>query len=88
MVAVSTAKDEYMVLTEAVKEFIFLNRFFEKLGVLEASSGVIFCDSQSAILLAENPTHHVLSDEMIADIFTKPQGPIKHSRHYENLGLI
>lgn len=113
-VALSTAEAEYMALTEAAKESIFLNRFLEELGACGATNGTIFSDSKSAIAIAENPTHHsrtkhidirhhfirekvldgtlqlehVPSDEMLADIFTKPLKAIKHSRNCENLGLM
>lgn len=56
-VAMSTAEAEYVALSEATKEAIHLRRFlFEVLGTVEATT--IFCDNQSAGLMAKNPVFH------------------------------
>ena len=53
VVALSTAEAEYVALTEASKEMIWLQRLMEELGKKQESSR-LYCDSQSAIHLAKN----------------------------------
>ena len=57
IVTLSTTEAEYVAVTEAAKEMIWLNGFMEELG-LKQEDGVLFCDSQSAIHLAKNPVFH------------------------------
>ena len=56
-VALLTCEAEYVALTEAVKESMFLVLLFKYIG-----SGVnrptIYCDNNSAINLAKHPTNH------------------------------
>ena len=57
VVALSTTEAEYMALTEAVKEAMWLKGLAEKLGFPQ--NGVeVHSDSQSAIALAKNAVHH------------------------------
>ena len=56
-VALSTTEAEYMAITEAVKEAIWLQGLLEDLGVGQKHIDV-FCDSQSAIHLAKNQVLH------------------------------
>jgi hypothetical protein len=57
-VALSSTEAEYMALTQAVKEAIWLNRLLEDLDH-KASGGVpILVDNQSCIALAKNPEFH------------------------------
>ena len=56
-VALSTTEAEYMAITEAVKEAIWLQGLLKELGV-EQKSITIFCDNQSAIQLAKNQVYH------------------------------
>lgn len=49
---------EYMALTEASKEGIYLRRFIEELGVGNQSSVLIYNDNMGALKLAENPIFH------------------------------
>ncbi|GMP43231.1 hypothetical protein CsSME_00012675 [Camellia sinensis var. sinensis] len=48
---------EYMAVTEAFKEAIWLHGLIEDLGIVQKHVKV-FCDSQSAICLAKNQVHH------------------------------
>ncbi|GMP87678.1 hypothetical protein CsSME_00039951 [Camellia sinensis var. sinensis] len=48
---------EYMAVTEAFKEAIWLHGLIEDLGIVQKHVEV-FCDSQSAICLAKNQVHH------------------------------
>ncbi|KAM2012453.1 hypothetical protein ACFX1T_024318 [Malus domestica] len=56
-VALSTTEAEYMAVTEAIKEAIWLQGLPDDLGVQQDHVDV-HCDSQSAIHLAKNQVHH------------------------------
>ena len=58
IVALPTSKAEYMVLTKAVKEAMWLGGLLDELGVGPKKIS-IYSDSQSAIFLAKNPVSHV-----------------------------
>ncbi|GJR51817.1 zinc finger, CCHC-type containing protein [Tanacetum coccineum] len=57
VVALSTTEAEYMALTEAVKEAIWLRGLLEELGV-ELNTVVVNCDNQGAIHLSRNHVFH------------------------------
>ncbi|KAL6419440.1 hypothetical protein ACFW04_011411 [Cataglyphis niger] len=57
-VALSSVEAEYMGLTEATKESIYLRKFFLELGLKKFSDTIIFNDSASALKLAKNPIFH------------------------------
>ena len=52
-VALSTTEAEYMALTEAVKEALWLQGLLENLGIAQETLRV-YCDSMSDIYLAKN----------------------------------
>ncbi|KAE8718014.1 putative LRR receptor-like serine/threonine-protein kinase [Hibiscus syriacus] len=56
-VALSTTEAEYMAVSEAVNEAIWLNGLMEDLGVVQSHIS-LYCDSQSAIHLAKNQVYH------------------------------
>ncbi|KAG8478601.1 hypothetical protein CXB51_028410 [Gossypium anomalum] len=56
-VALSTTKAEYMVITEACKEAIWLKRLFGELNE-DLQISTVFCDSQSAIFLTKDQMFH------------------------------
>ena len=56
-VALLTTEVEYMVVTKAVKEAIWLHGLVEDLGIYQEHV-YIFYDSQSAIYLEKNQVHH------------------------------
>ncbi|GKD61054.1 retrovirus-related pol polyprotein from transposon TNT 1-94, partial [Tanacetum coccineum] len=56
-VALSTTEAEYMALTEAVKEAIWLRGLSEELGV-ELNTVSVNCDNQGAIHLSQNHVFH------------------------------
>ena len=56
-VALSTTKAEYMAITEAVKEAIWLQGLFDDLGV-DHKQVTVFCDNHSTIHLAKNQVYH------------------------------
>ena len=57
IVALSTTEVEYVVVTEASKEMIWLQGLLAKLGFRQAKN-VLHSDSQSAIHLAKNSAFH------------------------------
>ena len=57
VVALSTTEAEYIALTEAVKEAIWLRGLVSKLGFKQEVVKVS-CDSSSAIQLSKNPKYH------------------------------
>ena len=56
-VALSTTEAEYIAITEAGKEMLWLKRFLEELGIKQEEYK-IHCDSQSALDLSKNPMYH------------------------------
>ena len=56
-VALSTTEAEYMAVTEAVKEAVWLQGMAKTLGLVQEHINV-YCDSQSAIHLAKNQVYH------------------------------
>jgi len=56
-VTLSTTEAEYIAITEACKEMLWLKRFIEELGMGQARYSLM-CDSQSAIALGKNSTFH------------------------------
>ena len=57
VVALSTTEAEYVAVSEASKEMVWLENFLKELGKGQENS-VLFYDSQSAIHLAKNPVFH------------------------------
>lgn len=57
-VALSTAEAEYVAMSEAAREAIFLRRFIAEVTDTTEESVKIYSDSQSAIAIAQNPVHH------------------------------
>lgn len=57
VVALSTTEAEYMAATQACKEAIWIQRLMEELGHKQQKISV-YCDSQSALHIARNPTFH------------------------------
>ena len=57
-VALSTAEAEYMSLSEATQEAIYLRQLLNELGYRQTEPTIIYIDNQSAIKIAENPVQH------------------------------
>lgn len=57
IVALCTTEAEYIALTEAVKEGIWISGLLEELGYKQKKFSV-WCDSQSAICLSKNKVYH------------------------------
>jgi hypothetical protein len=56
-VATSTTEAEYMALSDALKEGIWLSRMLSDLGIPTAQF-IIYCDNKAAIALTANPGKH------------------------------
>jgi hypothetical protein len=56
-VALSTTEAEYIAISEAGKEMVWLKNFLKEIGK-EQDKSVLFSDSQSALCLAKNPVFH------------------------------
>lgn len=54
-VALSSTEAEFMAMTEAVKESLYLKRLFEELGLSDLANVTIYNDNLGALKLAENP---------------------------------
>jgi len=56
-VVLSTTETEFIVITEACKEMLWVKKFLQELGFSQEKY-VLLCDSQSAIHLGKNSTFH------------------------------
>ena len=56
-VTLSTTEAEYMALTSAAKESIWLKSLVGKLGIAQ-DFATVYCDKLSAIFLAKDQVHH------------------------------
>lgn len=56
VITLSTTEDEYMTLSESLKEALWMTGLVRSLGLKDQTS--IFCDSPSAIDLFENQMYH------------------------------
>lgn len=54
----SSTEAEYMSLSEAAKEAIYLRKFLLELGFDSIAGMRMFCDNQSALKLSENLVFH------------------------------
>lgn len=57
-VALSSTEAEYMAMSEAAKEAIFLKRLLEEIGYTLGEAVILNVDNQGAEKLASNPVHH------------------------------
>ena len=56
-IALSTTEAEFMAITEAIKESIWLRGLVSELYSCQGAT-IVHCDSQSAIHLTKDPMHH------------------------------
>jgi hypothetical protein len=56
--ASSTAEAEYMALSDATKEALYLRMLLKEFGNISETATTIYCDNQGAIALANNPSQH------------------------------
>jgi len=57
-VALSSTEAEYMALSEASKEAVYLRRLLKDLGFGKFAQVKVLCDNNGAKKLAENPVFH------------------------------
>ena len=57
-VALSTAEAEYMGLTDAAKEAIYLRNLLSDFGLSPTSPVLVYGDNQSSIAISKNPINH------------------------------
>ena len=112
-VVLSSTEAEYVALSEACKEVVWLRRLLKQIGYPQSSASVLYEDNRGAIELSRNPKfhkrskhirtryhfsrecleneaislEHCASEDMIADIFTKPLGKEKFRRFCSLMGL-
>ncbi|SGY86542.1 BQ5605_C009g05826 [Microbotryum silenes-dioicae] len=97
-VADSTCDAEYLALSQAGKEAIFLRQLFGELGLSSSKPVLIYGDNQGANALTKNPVFHArtrhirlrehfVRDMMTADIFTKALSRDLFARHRGRLGI-
>ena len=59
LVALSSTEAEYMALTHAAQEELYLSQPQSEMGVIGDGHGVLLlCDNQSSIKIAQNPVFH------------------------------
>ena len=58
IVALSSTKAEYVLLSIATQEAVWLRVLLDDMGFKQDNAITIFEDNQGAIALAKNPTHH------------------------------
>ena len=64
-IAFSIVEDEYMAMTEAMKETIWLQGLLDDLGI-EHDLWKITCDSMSAIYLVKNEVYHARTNTLMS----------------------
>jgi hypothetical protein len=58
IIALSTAEAEYIALTAAAREVLYLQLLIEELYEIPSTSTPVYCDNQAAIALASNSKFH------------------------------
>src|SRR5579859_2938583 len=51
-------ESEYMALTQAAKEFIWIQCLIKEIGISIVNTNVIYANNQGSITLAKNPEYH------------------------------
>ena len=57
-VALSTAEAEYVALSSAVQESVWLRKLTTKLGHMSSGPTIVYEDNQSTISMCKNPQYH------------------------------
>jgi hypothetical protein len=64
IIALSTAKSEYIAAVHAAKEIYWLRSILEELGNKQEKPTVLKCDNQSAIALCKDSKYHARTKHM------------------------
>ena len=84
IVALSSTEVEYVAVTSAGTQALWLRKFLEEIGEKQVQPTVIYCDNVSAIKLAKNPVHHSMTKHFdlkyhfIRDLVQKKDIELKH----------
>ena len=84
IVALSSIEVEYVTVTSAGTQVLWLRKFLEEIGEKQIQPTVIYCDNVSAIKLAKNPIHHSkakhfdMKYHFIRDLLQKKGIELKH----------
>ncbi|KAL2497738.1 cysteine-rich RLK (RECEPTOR-like protein kinase) 8 [Abeliophyllum distichum] len=84
IVALSTTESEYVAITEAVKEALWLKGLLSELKLLY-NPVVVFSDSQSAIQLCKNPVFHDRTKHMDVRLHFNSDIVSKNQIHLEKI---
>jgi hypothetical protein len=57
-VALSSTEAEYLALTAAVKEALWIRTFLQDLGIHDNNTTTVYSDNQGCLALAKNPVYH------------------------------
>lgn len=58
IIALSSTEAEYVAITSASRQALWLRNVLEEIGEKKIQPTAIYCDNVSAIKLAKNPVHH------------------------------
>eukprot|EP00253_Pinus_taeda_P017386 PITA_17386 len=84
VVALSSTEAEYVAVTSAGTQALWLRKILEEIGEKQVQPTVIYCDNVSAIKLAKNPVHHSgtkhfdMKYHFIRDLVQKKDIELKH----------
>eukprot|EP00253_Pinus_taeda_P015435 PITA_15435 len=84
VVALSSTEAEYVAVTSASTQALWLKKILEEIGEKQVQPTVIYCDNVSAIKLAKNPVHHSrtkhfdMKYHFIRDLVQKKDIELKH----------
>eukprot|EP00253_Pinus_taeda_P006369 PITA_06369 len=84
VVALSSTEAEYVAVTSAGTQALWLRKILEEIGEKQVQPTVIYCDNVSAIKLAKNPVHHSrtkhfdMKYHFIIDLVQKKDIELKH----------
>eukprot|EP00253_Pinus_taeda_P005594 PITA_05594 len=84
VVSLSSTEAEYVAVTSAGTQALWLRKILEEIGEKQVQPTVIYCDNVSAIKLAKNPVHHSTTKHFdmkyhfIRDLVQKKDIELKH----------
>ena len=94
IVALSSTEVEYVAVTSAGTQALWLRKVLEEIGEKQIHPTVIFCDNTSAIKLAKNRVHHSrtkhfdLKYHFIIDLVQKKEVELRYIKTQEQIADI